>query len=338
MRRPFSACAARLARARWRRLFAAPAAVGLLCAAAPASHAPADAAMSGSQSSAVVPAHPHPVALAPEERWATRAPTERDVLIHALHQKLLQQRVVEASRRFLDTPYAISPLGEGQGPDPDPMIRYDAVDCLTFVETSIALALAGSDAEVEPILRKLRYGSSPVFEDRNHLMESEWLPHNIAKGFIRDVTARYGGADAIRVQKRLTKESWLSPSSKSLGLPEERQIRGVFPLTVVPLDKVLARAEEIPSGTIVVVVREDLPFKVTRVTHLGFLVQKHGRPYLRHAAKSVYERVVDEDLESFLTRNARYDKWRVTGLAFFQVLQPPAPVLSSAVQQAAVAR
>ncbi len=85
---------------------------------------------------------------------------------------------------------------------------------------------------------------------------------------------------------------------------------GEFPLTILPLKKIASRAKSIPSGTVMMIVREEREFVATRITHLGFIVQKHGRTYLRHAAKTVFARVVDEDLERILDRNARYDKWR----------------------------
>ena len=67
-----------------------------------------------------------------------------------------------------------------------------------------------------------------------------------------------------------------------------------------------------------------LPLKATRVTHLGFVVQKGRRTWLRHARRGVdgNGRVVDEDLESFLARNAKYDKWKVTGVSLFEVRAP----------------
>jgi hypothetical protein len=56
------------------------------------------------------------------------------------------------------------------------------------------------------------------------------------------------------------------------------------------------------------------------VTHLGFVVQKGKRTYLRHAARNRW--VLDEDLETFVARNAKYTKWRVTGVSLFEVRTP----------------
>src|SRR5690606_35806058 len=123
----------------------------------------------------------------------------------------LSERVLRASERFLDAPYLPSPLGEGEGQDPDPLFRLDAVDCLTFVEASLALSLAERMEDVTPLLTALRYqGEAPSYAARNHLMEAQWLPHNLRKGFLEDVTARYGGPRVVRVEKVLTAKTWQS--------------------------------------------------------------------------------------------------------------------------------
>ncbi|AGC46962.1 hypothetical protein MYSTI_05685 [Myxococcus stipitatus DSM 14675] len=242
----------------------------------------------------------------------------------------LPQRLLSMSERFVNTPYVLSPLGEGSGVDPDPTFRLDAVDCLTFVEQSLALGLAQAEPEVAPLLEHIRYAQSPTYEDRNHLMEAQWLPNNVRKGFLLDVTRRWGGSDVVEATKTLTASTWQSRSSQSLQLPKSRQPVGTYTFDMIPLERVQAHARDIPSGTILVVLREDLPFKATRMTHLGFVVQRKGRTYLRHASRGGYNRVVDEDLETFLLRNSRYAKWKVTGVSLFEVHRPDATMLGRA--------
>ncbi|MBP3397319.1 MAG: DUF1460 domain-containing protein [Alphaproteobacteria bacterium] len=73
---------------------------------------------------------------------------------------------------FLGAPYVASPLGEGVAPDSDPLIRFDAFDCVTFVET----VLAGGDVDA---LNQIRYKNGNVdFVARNHFIESDWLVNN----------------------------------------------------------------------------------------------------------------------------------------------------------------
>lgn len=263
------------------------------------------------------------------DSWALLDDASRVRLLEEIARRPLQQRLLEASRRFLDTPYVSSPLGEGAGKDPDPTLRYDAVDCLTFVEETIALSLAPDPKQVEPVLRELRYFREQSYDDRNHLMEAQWLPHNVEKGFLRDVTAVYGGDATQRATKTLDARAWSSASSQALALPRERQVKGTFGLQIIPLDRVLEKVAGAPSGTIMVIVRDELPLKVTRVTHVGFLVHKGKRPYLRHAARNAYGRVVDEDLETFLTRNSKYQKWKVVGVSLYEVRLPKLESLSA---------
>ena len=258
--------------------------------------------------------------------WASLSPQARAAFITGEAGLPLRERLLRVSEHFLGTPYVHSPLGEGSGVDPDPTFRLDAVDCLTFVEEALAMSLARNESQVQGILERIRYASTPTYEDRNHLMEAEWLPNNRRKGFVVDVTRHYGGEDTVRVQKTLTALTWTSRSSLELGLSRAHQPRGTYSLDMIPLDKVMEHARQVPSGTLLLVLREDLPLKVTRVTHLGFVVQKGKRTWLRHARRGAdgNGQVVDEDLETFLARNAKYDKWKVSGVSLYEPRNPDA--------------
>lgn len=253
--------------------------------------------------------------------WRKLEEAAREAELSRIRALPLGERLLAVSEGFLGAPYLNSPLGEGEGKDPDPLFRLDAVDCLTFVEETIALSLAPSEKQVVETLNLIRYSREPSYEGRNHLMEAEWLPNNVKKGFLRELTRRLGGEEVEMAVKQLTPRTWTSPSSSALSLSPPRQITGRFPLAIIPLDQVLERAKRAPSGTVLVVVREERALLPTRVSHLGFLVQKK-RPFLRHASRS-FGRVVDEDLESFLLRNSRYHKWKVVGAALYEVVSPP---------------
>jgi len=259
------------------------------------------------------------VTAAAPARWMDLSESDRDEAIRQLGSRPLEGRLLEASEKFLGTPYALSPLGEGAGPDADPLIRFDGVDCVTFVEETIALSYAVDPESVEPILSELRYHHQIAFEDRNHLMEAQWLPHNVAKGFLRDVTRRYGGEDVQVVAKTLTAATWASKTSQSIGLAPGHQPKGSFELAMIPLERVPAITAQVPSGTIMLVVREDRPYKPTRISHLGFLLHRGKNTYLRHATRGA-AKVVDEELSSFLLRNSKYEKWKVDGVSLYEVL------------------
>ncbi|MFN7133786.1 MAG: N-acetylmuramoyl-L-alanine amidase-like domain-containing protein, partial [Myxococcales bacterium] len=227
-----------------------------------------------------------------------------------------QQRILAASASLLGAPYVNDPLGEGEGqPDADPLLRLDAMDCQTYVETVLAMAASASHDEVEKRLNDLRYDGEVSFGRRHHYFEAQWLPANERKGYVRDVT-RTLFADAARTHtKVVTPAQWKSrPRSTHFELPEDRAPIGELKLAYVPLQVFLERAREIPSGSIFAVVREDRPNVPHMVTHMGFVVHQGKSTFVRHAGRSRYQKVVDEPLASFVKRHAAYGRWRVLGV------------------------
>ena len=253
--------------------------------------------------------------------WVGSPEAERDAKVAEVRLGPLQDRVVALSEGFLGTPYVLSPLGEGTGKDPDPLVRYDAVDCVTMVEEVMAMSLAPDAASRLEWLNRIRYSGAPAWETRNHIMEAQWLPKNIERGLLRDVTRAYGGTSTRTVTKSLTPKVWAEKNGVELGLPVDVQPQGTFSLDVVPAEAALKALTKAPSGLVVVVVRADRPKAVTRVSHVGFLIQTPKGPVLRHASRS-FKHVTDEPLAHYLTRNLDFGKWTIEGLALFQVQEP----------------
>ncbi len=253
--------------------------------------------------------------------WVSLPEPEREAQVARLQVKPLAERVVALSEAFIGTPYVLSPLGEGEGKDPDPLIRYDAVDCVTLVEEVMAMSLAPDPKSRVDWLNRIRYSGDPAWATRNHIMEAQWLPRNLERGFLREVTADYAGKSLRTVKKVLSAETWSLKNGVELGLPESLQPRGTFSLEVVPAEAALKALAGAPSGLIVVVVRADRPKAVTRVSHVGFLIQTPTGSVLRHASKS-FKRVADEPLGHYLTRNLDYGKWTIEGLALYEVTAP----------------
>lgn len=230
-----------------------------------------------------------------------------------------------ASAQLRGQRYLLSPLGEGRGIDPDPLFRLDAFDCVTLVETAIALGNARSVAEARVLLDDIRYGDgSPDFQRRNHYLEAQWLPENARKGWVEDVTARIGGALAVEAEVRLTPATWRAAERAGRvvrGLLPSHRPLGTFRLPYLPLGRVAALADRIPDGTILLLVREDRPARPYRVTHLGLLVAlPGGGRAVRHASDVAgAEQVRDEPLAAFLARNARLRAWPVVGVSLWAV-------------------
>lgn len=253
--------------------------------------------------------------------WASMGEAQRaDAMAHLKTLPTLRERLLEATEGFVGSPYVLSPLGEGSGHDPDPLIRLDAVDCVTLIEQSIALSTA-EPANLVQTLSALRYDGEPAWENRLHVMESQWLPQNVKRGLLRDVTAQWGGAKTRRVKKVLTASTWKEKSGVGLALPPERQLAGTFEFDIVPAKFAAAALRKAPAGLLVVVVRADRPSVVTRVSHVGVLVQSKKGPMLRHASRS-FKKVVDEPLSSYLSRNLDFAWWTIEGLALYEPALP----------------
>ena len=85
--------------------------------------------------------------------------------------------------KYLGAKYVLDPLGEEIAPDNDPLIRFDAFDCTTFVETTLA------NGNLDK-LNKIRYAHGEIgFINRNHFIETDWIENN--SDIVQDVTARY---------------------------------------------------------------------------------------------------------------------------------------------------
>jgi hypothetical protein len=234
-------------------------------------------------------------------------------------------RAAGATRPLVGARYLASPLGEGAGRDPDPRFRLDAFDCMTFVETALALASASSLEEARCALDDVRYAGPPTFAARNHEVLSQWLPSNVEKGWIADATAALARGAARVAAKEYTPASWqaVRDAGRAIpGVPRARLPLGRFGASIVAPEAVLPLAPRLPEGVVVFVVRADRPDRPTRITHAGLVVRgPGGEALVRHATSSRgVGRVIEEPLVRFLRRQARaYPRWPLDGYAFFSI-------------------
>jgi hypothetical protein len=234
-------------------------------------------------------------------------------------------RAAAATRAFLAAPYLPSPLGEGAGRDPDPRFRLDAFDCMTLVETAVALGSAGSLDEAARALDDVRYAGEPALGLRHHEVLSQWIPANVAKGWIADVARDVAGERARLAEKVFDEASWdaVRRAGRAIrGLPASRLPAGRFGVLVVAPGDVAGVAPRLPEGTIAFVVRADAADRATRVTHAGLVVAGRGGARLvRHATSSRgLRRVIDEPIALFVKREGQaLPRWPLEGLAFYAV-------------------
>ncbi len=231
------------------------------------------------------------------------------------------ERAAWAAGLLRGAPYGPSPLGEGVAPDADPRFRLDRFDCVTFVETALALGASSSVGEARVRLDGIRYEGEPSFQNRSHYVEAQWLPRLVAKGWISDDTARVGGSATRTTTLHLTHERWRSAARGGWvirGLDPDALPVGDFPVAYVPLEALPGVAGRFEPGTVAIVVRAPRSDRPYQVTHMGLLVLEGGRLVVRHASP-VLGKVVDEPLDRFLARLGRQLSWPVLGLSLWRI-------------------
>lgn len=194
----------------------------------------------------------------------------------------LEERLDKASQVFVGRAYAENPLGGG--PDKDEVFRcsFDEFDCVTYVETVIALACSQSTTRFFNELRALRYRRGNVdWHRRNHFM-TEWLRRNAARGALADITT---GRDAVSKTRTLS------------GVPGIRPHEVTF--RYFPKVRFARVSPRIRTGDVAMFVSTK---KHLDVFHAGLLIRRDKQILLRHATRSV-GKVVEQDVGEFLKAN-----------------------------------
>ncbi len=191
---------------------------------------------------------------------------------------------------FLGTAYQDSPLGEAALPDDDPLIRFDAFDCTTFVETVLA------DGDLDT-LNQIRYQDGKVgFLTRNHFIETDWLTNNA--DIVQNVSAQYAPTETRTVL--IDKSNWFKVMH---GIDVD------VPITRADIEYIPYRhAKEITVSRPMIVlfitdnakIRDKIGTDLA-VVHMGFVLPNG---MLRHASSS-QGMVVDVNMDEYITKRIK---------------------------------
>ena len=253
------------------------------------------------------------------------------------HALSFLQRVSITSKHFLGRPYVLSALGEGAEGlfDQRPLYRFDAFDCVTFINTVLALAKAYDLQSFKDYLQKFTYIDGKVsYLTRNHFISSDWNINNAQQGFVRDITAEVAGEGNVRkAMTIIDKPAWfqhhrLSNIYLSSSLSHDKQqmllqdlqalskqviakkietpylpITAMFDEDQKPKKEIFNR---FPDVCLIEIVRPDWEMKAKvgtnmNISHVGFVVRDlgTGNLILRHASQ-VQKCVVDVSLQEYL--------------------------------------
>jgi len=194
----------------------------------------------------------------------------------------LQGRLKWISAHFLGRPYiADSLIGSAKTAEVF-TYRLDGFDCVTYMETVLALAGARTPKDFVPRLKQIRYEKGRVeWRRRNHYM-TDWIRNNLHQGLVRQVSVD----GAIRRKERLLD-----------AVPGLRPKKQRF--SCIPKQRIQSLAPILESGDLIF-------FASTRrhldIFHCGILIRDRDQLRLRHASRS-QGGVVEQDLQSFLDAN-----------------------------------
>lgn len=192
-------------------------------------------------------------------------------------------RIEVLSRRFLGYPYLPNPLIGSAGTAEVFTASLDGFDCVTYIETIVALARALNVEDFIEWLRKIRYEQGRIqWERRNHYM-TLWIRNNIREGIVRPVS--------MPAVPMLCRERILNVVP---GLAAQRTS-----VKCVPKRAMRRLAAYLQSGDLIF-------FASTRknldVFHTGIIVRDGARVLMRHASRS-RGFVVEQELSEFLKAN-----------------------------------
>ncbi len=232
---------------------------------------------------------------------ASMSPRQLRARVTEMASLPLTRRLAFWSAAFVGTPYGSAPLADESSPELSaPVAGQDLslyrVDCETYVEQVLALALASKWDQVVPILRKLRYiGGRPDPSRRQFTVVNGWLASAQRQGLLQDITRKVGQM-ATRVLRQRLKPSklWRPYYLRRMRLMGPLAPVGTAEITYIPLARAALIARRIPPGAVVHVVSSSHPRSPYLVIHMGFAMRHHARPVFRHASQSPRRRKVED--------------------------------------------
>jgi len=225
-----------------------------------------EAVLTASRDSFRTPIQPHDAQLIRQLIAATRP------------MNVIGERMKYISGQLLGLPYVRNPL-IGSATEAEIFVtRMDGFDCVTFLETVLALARSKSLEDFLVTLRQIRYRNGEVdYRQRLHYL-TDWASSQVQRGLLVDLTI---GEDTILREKRL---DW---------------VKSVEPK--------MARFRYFPRHQLTLVSRwlrdGDLIYFVSGragldTLHAGLLVREGDRVLMRHATRHRHK-VVEQELSNF---------------------------------------
>ncbi len=197
--------------------------------------------------------------------------------------RAIDGRIEVISRHFLGRPYHTNPLIGSVDSAEVFTASIDWFDCVTYIETVVALARATTVDGFIEWLRKIRYERGRIqWDRRNHYM-TLWIRNNAREGIIRRVSMM--AVPTVGIERVLNVVPGLAPKRIRIRCVAKRAV----PQCV----------ERLRSGDVISFVSTH---KHLDVFHAGIIVRNGKRILMRHASRS-QGGVVEQELSEFLKGN-----------------------------------
>ena len=211
-------------------------------------------------------------------------------------------RTLHFAKKMLGVPYVAGTLDGNE--EEQLVVRIDALDCTTFVETVLAFCIADKRGErdfegFKKALTDVRYrdGILNGYTSRLHYF-SDWIRNNEQMGFVKECTSETACSQP--------KELWLDfmtthvdsylPMKKNPELVKEmaaheKNWQGTV-VSYIPKEKLNLSSDElkIKDGDVLAMVTN---IKGLDIVHVGFAFWKEGKLHLLHASSSAKKVIED---------------------------------------------
>jgi cell wall-associated NlpC family hydrolase len=218
----------------------------------------------------------------PQPRDLSRRRVEQ-LLLKTKHDRSTAGRIDVLSRHFLGRSYKPNPLIGSSDTTEVFTAALDGFDCVTYIETVVALARASNVDNFTDWLRKIRYEQGRIqWDRRNHYM-SLWIRNNVRNGILKPVS--------MPALPTISKDRVLNVVP---GLDPQRTRLKCLPKAAVPrLERYLQ------TGDLIFFASTHMNLDVF---HAGIIVRDGKKVLMRHASRS-QGFVVEQELSEFLKAN-----------------------------------
>lgn len=222
--------------------------------------------------------------------WSQKS-GDSDSLIYHRYQLWTAERSInnaaEAGYYFIGTPYASHTLEQT---DEQLVVNLQEFDCVTFVETALALWYPGGNSNWTNFtnnLQQLRYrrGEIAGYTSRLHYF-SDWIWDNEQLGLVKDITESCGGelfsCQRLFMSTNASKYPQLAHNSALVDTIRQQEAdinqRSFF---YIPTYRLAECEKAIQSGDIIAITTK---IKGLDISHVGFASRKNGVLYFLHAS------------------------------------------------------